>query len=69
MSIKPLLAAMTMVAGLAASQAAQSAYVYNLNAIAGDGLPDFVLTVPALISTDPTDFQLTDFDSYALPPA
>lgn len=67
MNIKRLLAAISIVAGLAASHAAQSAFVYSLDAIGGDGLPDFVLTVPALISTDPTEFQLTDFDSITLP--
>jgi hypothetical protein len=65
MSIKRLLATIGIVAGLAASQAAQSAFVYSLDATGG--APDFVLTVPALISTDPTEFQLTDFDSITLP--
>ena len=65
MSIKRLLAAIAIVAGLATSQAAQSAFVYSLDASGGP--PDFVLTVPALISADPTDFQLTDFDSITLP--
>jgi len=47
--------------------ASQAAFIYSLDAVEGDGLPDFVLTVPALISGDPTDFQLTDFDSITLP--
>lgn len=37
-----------------------------LNSTDADGLPDFVLTVPALISAD-TIFSLSDFDSIVLP--
>jgi hypothetical protein len=66
MRLGKLISSIAVVAGLGLSSLAQAAYVYNLNATDADGLPDFVLTVPSLISAD-TTFALADFDSISLP--
>ena len=63
---KKLAAAIAGVVALATGSAAHAAFQYTLNSVDLDGLPDFVLTVPTLISSD-TTFQLTDFDSITLP--
>lgn len=63
---KKLIAAIAGVVALATASSAHASFRYTLNSIDADGLPDFVLTVPALISTD-TNFLLSDFDSIVLP--
>lgn len=63
---KKLAAAIAGVVALATGSAAHAAFQYTLNSIDADGLPDFVLTVPTLISTA-TNFLPSDFDSIVLP--
>ncbi|HRH80491.1 MAG TPA: PEP-CTERM sorting domain-containing protein [Thiobacillaceae bacterium] len=64
--MKTLLATISTIAALATCGSAHAALQYELNSTDADGLPDFVLTVPALISAD-TTFSLSDFDSIVLP--
>lgn len=63
---KKLAAAIAGVVALATGSAAHAAFQYTLNSVDADGLPDFVLTVPTLISTD-TNFLPSAFDLLTLP--
>ncbi len=64
---KKFVAAISIVAGILGNGTVQAGYIYELNATDGDGLPDFTLRVPALISSDLV-LGLSDFESITLPP-
>lgn len=67
--MKKLAVVLTIFFGIALSGIARANFIYSLNGdFGGNGLPDFVLSVPTLIAAD-TTFDLSDFDSISLDPA
>jgi len=64
--MKKRVAALATVAALVTSAAAHADFLYNLSSTAQSGLPNFVLTVPALLTVS-TAFALSDFDAINLP--